>query len=59
MYRAANAKPTLHPDDPGIVAVAADVPFPQARIPVVALDAVEALARIVLDRAVPVSDVTG
>lgn len=59
VHRAANAKPALHPDDPGIVAVAADVPFPHARVPVVALDDVAELARIVLDRAVPVSDVTG
>lgn len=59
VHRAANARPALHPDDPGIVAVAADVPFPKARVPVVPLDDVAAIARIVLDRAVPLRDLTG
>lgn len=57
VHRAANAKPALHPDDPGIVAVAADVPFPDARIPVVSLDDVPGIAQLVLDHAVPSHDV--
>lgn len=57
VYRAANAKPALHPDDPGIVAIAADVLFPQARVPVVALDDVAGIAQMVLDHMVPLRDV--
>lgn len=59
VHRAANAKPPLHPDDPHIVAVASDVPFPQARVPVVGLDDVAAIAAIALERAMPVHDLTG
>lgn len=59
VFRAANGKPPLHPDDPHIVAVAADRPFPAAGVPVVGLDDVCAVAGIVLDRAVPVHDVIG
>ena len=57
VYRAANGKPPFHPDDPGIVAVASDVPFPGARVPVVHLDDIAAVAAIALDRAVPVAEV--
>lgn len=57
VYRAANGKPPFHPDDPGIVAVASDVPFPEARVPVVHLDDIAAVAAIALDLAVPVADV--
>ena len=59
VHRAANGKPALHPDDPDIVAVASDSPFPGARVPVVPLDDVAAVAAVVLDRAVSVDDVTG
>jgi molybdopterin-guanine dinucleotide biosynthesis adapter protein len=44
VFRAANGKPPLHPDDPGIVAVASDVPFPSAGQPVVSLDNIDAVA---------------
>ena len=57
VYRVANGKPSFHPDDPGIVAVASDVPFPEARVPVVHLDDIAAVAAIALDLAVPVADV--
>lgn len=46
VHRAANGKPWLHPEDPRIVAVAADVP--QARLPQAALDDVEAVADLAL-----------
>lgn len=59
VHRAANGKPALHPDDPYIVAVASDSSFPGAHVPVVPLDDVVAVAAVVLDRAVPVDDVTG
>jgi len=59
VYRAAVGKPPLHPDDPHIVAVASDAPVPQARVPVVALDDVDAVADVVLARAVPVGAIAG
>ena len=59
VHRAANAKPPLHPDDPHIVAVATDAAFPHARVPVIGLDDVSAIAAVALERAVPVHDLTG
>jgi molybdopterin-guanine dinucleotide biosynthesis protein B len=56
IHRAANGKPLLHPDDPHIVAVAADVPLPSAPLPVIDLDDVEAIADLLIRHAVPVSD---
>lgn len=48
VYRAANGKPFLHPDDPRIVAVASDVPVPGAGRPVLGLDDVPGIAEFVL-----------
>jgi molybdopterin-guanine dinucleotide biosynthesis protein B len=59
VYRAAVGKPPLHPDDPHIVAVASDAPVPEARVPVVGLDDVEAVADLMLARAVPVAALAG
>src|SRR5271157_4607403 len=56
VHRAGAGKAPLHPDDPYIVAVASDAPL-AARVPVVALDDVEAIADLVLARAVPVAAV--
>jgi molybdopterin-guanine dinucleotide biosynthesis protein B len=53
VYRATVGKPLLQPDDPHIVAVAADVPVPAAGVPVVMLDDVDGIVDIVLDRAAP------
>jgi molybdopterin-guanine dinucleotide biosynthesis adapter protein len=44
VFRAANAKPPLHPEDPRIRAVASDVAFGEAGRPVIALDDTEAIA---------------
>jgi molybdopterin-guanine dinucleotide biosynthesis adapter protein len=55
IYRAAVGKPPLHPDDPHIVAVASDAPVPAARVPVVALDDLDALADLMLAHAVPLA----
>jgi molybdopterin-guanine dinucleotide biosynthesis protein B len=52
VYRAAVGKRLLQPDDPHIVAVAADQPLPAA-VPVVALDDVEAIVEIMLRHAAP------
>jgi molybdopterin-guanine dinucleotide biosynthesis protein B len=52
VFRAAVGKPLLHPDDPNIVAIASDGEV-AARIPVVALDDIAAVADILVTRAVP------
>jgi molybdopterin-guanine dinucleotide biosynthesis protein B len=59
IYRAANGKPLIHPDDPHIVAIASDIALPQARVPVVGLDDIDAIAEVASARAVPVAQVTG
>jgi molybdopterin-guanine dinucleotide biosynthesis protein B len=59
VYRAANGKPLIHPEDPHIVAIAADVALPQARVPVLGLDDIEAIADAVIAQAVPVKQVMG
>ena len=51
VFRAANGRPPLHGQDPHIVGIASDVPFPQAGLPVVGLDDIEAIAGLVLERA--------
>jgi molybdopterin-guanine dinucleotide biosynthesis adapter protein len=57
VFRAGNGRPPLHPDDPRIVGIASDRPFPLARCPVVHLDDVEAIADRVLARAEPLDAV--
>ncbi|HEX9072509.1 MAG TPA: molybdopterin-guanine dinucleotide biosynthesis protein B [Pseudolabrys sp.] len=58
IHRAANGKPLIHPDDPHIVAIASDVALPQARIPVIDLNGIEAIADLLLNCAVPVGATT-
>jgi molybdopterin-guanine dinucleotide biosynthesis protein B len=55
IHRQANGKPLLHPDDPHIVAVAADVALPQAKVPVIGLDDIAAVADTLLARAIPLA----
>ena len=55
IFRAANAKPLLQPEDPAIRAIASDTALPDARVPVVDLDDVGAIANIVLAEAKPLS----
>jgi len=55
VYRAAVGKPLLHPEDTAIVAVAADEPLPQARVPVVDLDDIERIADVLIRHAVPLA----
>jgi len=57
IYRAANGKPLIHPDDPHVVAIASDVSLPAAKVPVVNLDDVEAVADILLKFAVPIKQI--
>jgi molybdopterin-guanine dinucleotide biosynthesis protein B len=59
VYRQALGKPLLHPDDPQIVAIAADAPVPSARVPVLALDDLDAIIELVLARAAPASTLVG
>jgi molybdopterin-guanine dinucleotide biosynthesis protein B len=51
VYRAGLGKPLLHPDDPHIVAIAADAPAPDARVPVVDIDDIDAIVEMLLTRA--------
>ena len=53
IHRAANGKPLIHPDDPHIVAIASDVPLPEAKVPVVDLDDIELIADVLLKHATP------
>jgi molybdopterin-guanine dinucleotide biosynthesis protein B len=55
IHRAENGKPLLHSEDPGIVAIATDTALPQATVPVVDLNDIEAIADLLLKYAVPVS----
>ena len=56
VYRASVGKPLLAADDPNIVAIASDGPV-TARVPVVSLDDVEAVADILVAKAVPLDAV--
>jgi molybdopterin-guanine dinucleotide biosynthesis protein B len=53
IHRKANGKPLLHPDDPHIVAIAADVALPHASVPVIDLDDIERIADVLLKHATP------
>lgn len=57
VFRAANGRPPLHPHDRRIVAVASDVAFPEALVPVIALDDIEAIADVIEARAEPIGAV--
>jgi molybdopterin-guanine dinucleotide biosynthesis adapter protein len=59
VYRSAVGKPPLHPDDPHIVAIACDATVPAARVPVVELDDIDAIADVMLARASPVAALSG
>lgn len=54
IHRAEVGKPLLNPDDDWIVAVAADGPLPQSRVPMLPLNDVEKIADAVLAEAMPV-----
>ena len=59
VHRPANGKPLIHPEDPHIIAVASDSPLPQARVPVVDLNNIEAIADILIKHAVPAAAAGG
>lgn len=54
VHRAANQKPPLHPDDPAIIGIAADVGFPHAGLPVFGLDDITQIAAFIVAAARPV-----
>ena len=56
VYRAANAKPLLFPDDPGVVGIATDTAI-ETTLPTAHLDDIEAIAAMMLRSAIPVEDV--
>jgi molybdopterin-guanine dinucleotide biosynthesis adapter protein len=56
VYRAANGKPLLFPDDPGIVGIATDTHI-ETTLPTVHLDDVEAIADMIQRAAMPVDEV--
>jgi len=56
VHRAANGKPWMRPDMPGIVAVAADVP-PPYDLPQAHLDDIGAIAALVMAHALPLESI--
>ena len=56
VFRASVGKPMLHPDDPNIVAIASDGKL-AARVPVVPLDDIAAVADILIAKALPLETV--
>jgi molybdopterin-guanine dinucleotide biosynthesis protein B len=59
VFRAANGKPPLHPDDPMVRAIATDAVFPGIDLPQVALDDAEGVANLVINLAQPPALVFG
>lgn len=56
IHRAENGKPLLHPDDPHIVAVAADTALPQAKVPVIDLNDIDVIADALQRYAMPLAE---
>jgi len=54
IWRAEVGKPLLHPDDPAIVLMTSDDPCPEARVPILPLSDLPALAAAVLSAARPI-----
>ncbi|MHC2621818.1 molybdopterin-guanine dinucleotide biosynthesis protein B [Bradyrhizobium huanghuaihaiense] len=55
VHRAANGKPLLFPDDPGIAGIATDTAI-ETRLPTVHLDDIPAVAALLLRAAMPVEE---
>ena len=56
VYRSANGKPLLFPNDPAIVGIASDVQV-DTKLPAVHLDDIGAIAELLLRSAMPLADV--
>jgi molybdopterin-guanine dinucleotide biosynthesis adapter protein len=59
IFRVANGKAPLHPDDPRVIALATDMGFPDFPGVVFGLDDIDAIAAFIRDHAVAVQDVFG
>ncbi|MGB8486809.1 MAG: molybdopterin-guanine dinucleotide biosynthesis protein B [Xanthobacteraceae bacterium] len=57
IFRAAVGKPALHLEDPLIVGIVSDTPFPSGARPVVSIDDAEAVVGLMLDHAEPIAQV--
>jgi molybdopterin-guanine dinucleotide biosynthesis adapter protein len=55
IHRTANGKPLLYPDDPSVAAIACDSALPDAGVPRVDLNDIEAVVDVLLKYAVPVN----
>jgi molybdopterin-guanine dinucleotide biosynthesis adapter protein len=53
IYRAVIGKPLIHPQDDCVVAIASDSPLPDAPLPVLMLDDIEAIANVLQAEALP------
>ena len=53
VWRAANGKPPIFPDDPTMIALATDAAPPGVALPTFSLDDITAIARFVAERAIP------
>jgi molybdopterin-guanine dinucleotide biosynthesis adapter protein len=56
VYRAANEKPALFPDDPGITGIASDTKL-ETQLPVAHLDDIKTVAALMRASAVDIEDV--
>lgn len=54
IHRAENGKPLIAPEDPHVIAIASDSALPQAKVPVIDLNDIDAIADLLLKHAVPV-----
>ncbi|MFZ0127237.1 MAG: molybdopterin-guanine dinucleotide biosynthesis protein B [Xanthobacteraceae bacterium] len=57
IFRAAVGKPALHLEDPLIVGIVSDTPFPAGARPIVSIDDAEAVVGLMLDHAEPIAQV--
>ena len=57
IFRATVGKPALHVNDPLIVAIVSDTPFPASGRPVVAIEDIDAVVGLMLERAEPIAQV--
>jgi molybdopterin-guanine dinucleotide biosynthesis protein B len=57
VYRREVGKPPFHPDNPHVVGIVSDTPFPQAGRPVVDIDDIDAVVDLLIERAEPIEKV--
>lgn len=57
IHRVANGKPLLQGEDGWVVAIASDTPLPQASVPVVDLNDIDAIVDLLLAKAIPVEQI--